>query len=256
MANQYTKARAEAAAAAAALADKRERAELAGIPDSRPFIAEAGTFEPNNRLNGCHFNGTPVSELPAEFQAHLRYEVTDEGLALRDRQIEEARQAGLLSRVEFVESDAETEAKRFGQQREQLAKGASYDEADNPLNDRMKEHLKPGQRGRWLDPEVCDQLGMRGYQPVLDKNGNKVTCGQSFLGFIPEDLAQQREKNRDAKAAAKLAMVQGEVKEQVGQLSHAQHKAGLPVGATGAPHAAGLRIERREVGMSPVNAGE
>jgi hypothetical protein len=234
MANQYTKAR-----AAAAIEERQARQEAAGIPDSAPPIASE---REQTWRDTCHVGGLPVSQLPPDLVARLTFAHTDEGIAEIDREYAIKLAQGRISRID-MESDEATERKRFGPQRDALLNGASIEEADNPMQELMDEHLEPGQRGRWLDPEVCGALGMRGYKPVI-VDGEKVQCGQSYLGYIPEDVAQARERKRDSRNADKLALIQQQVQEQVGQLSHAQKSAGLPEGATGAPHSAGLHISR------------
>lgn len=235
MANQYTKAKAEAA-----VSERLARQEAAGIPDSKPPIAE--TREETWR-DTCHVAGVPVNDLPPTLVARLTYAHTDEGTAERDREYAIRLAEGRISRID-MESDQDTERKRFGMMKDQLLAGASIEEADNPMQDLMDQHLQPGQRGRWLDGEVCDRLGMRGYKPVLDEHGNKITCGQSFLAAIPEEIAEARARRRDRVNDEKLALIQEQVQEQAGQLSHAQRSAGLPEGATGAPRSAGLHISR------------
>jgi hypothetical protein len=236
MANQYTKAKEQA------INERLARQEAAGIPDSKPPIADADAPR-ESRLAGCHFNGIPVEQLPAEMVAHLRFEVTDEGMLLKDREFQALREAGQVSRIE-MESDEVTEKKRFGSMRDALMAGASVEEAENPMQELMDLHLKPGQTGRFMDPETVDQLGPRGYTPVLDDKGNRVTCGQSYLAAIPTEVYEARERRREALNASKLVVAQEQVQEQVGRLRHAEESAGTPAGASGAPLPAGLHISR------------
>lgn len=236
MANQYTKARAEQAAA-----EKIERQEAAGIPDSPVFNRPPAESE--SRLAGCHVGGIPVENLPPEMRAHLRFELTDEGTLLRDREYQAKLAAGQVSRIE-MESDQETERKRFGVMGDRLKRGATPEECGNPMQDLIAQHLEPDESGRWMDPETVDILGPRGFTPVLDKDGNKVTCGQSFLGKRSREAEELAQRRKAARNAAKLTAIQQQVSEQAEQLAHAQRAAGLPVGVTGAPIPAGLRIGR------------
>lgn len=235
MANQYTKQKEQQA-----IAERLQRQEEAGIPDSRPPIAD--TREETWR-DTCHVGGLPVSQLPSDLQARLTYAHTDEGIRERDAEYAVKVAEGRISTIS-IESDTDTERKRFGTMGERLLEGATPEECGNPMEDLMSQHLKPGEVGRWLDPETVDRLGPRGYVPVLDEKGDKVTCGQSFLGkrSVEADVASQR--RREQRNATHLAVLQQQVSEQAAQLAHAQRAAGLPVGATGAPHPAGLRISR------------
>lgn len=238
MANQYTKAK--------EIEARLQRQEEAGIPDSRPPIAQ--TREETWR-DTCHVGGLPVSQLPPDLQARLTYAHTDEGIVERDREYAVKVAEGRISTID-IESDAETERKRFGVMGERLLEGASPEECGNPMQDLMSQHLKPGEVGRWMDPETVDILGPRGYIPVLDASGNKVTCGQSFLGKRSAEADAAAQRRREQRNANQLTVIQQQVSEQAAQLAHAQKAAGTPVGATGAPHPAGLRISR-EIEMTP-----
>lgn len=235
MANQWTKRR----ETEAKLAEKAQRQEFAGIPDSQPSVAAEREETWRDR---CHLGGIPVLNLPPDMQARLSYEHTDEGSAEADEAYARKLLEGRISRIQ-MESDETTEVKRFGTMKDQLLEGAEPWQVQNPMQAVLDAHTPPGHRGRLLDAQVRGEIGMDGWKPVI-VDGQKVECGQLFLASMPEERARARETYYENLAAQRLAQVVGETNEQADRLAHAQGRAGTGPSMGPSPVPAGLHITR------------
>lgn len=251
MANQYTKAREAAQEQAAPIQEvqkpvsdmsREERQNAAGIPDSKVFASGEANPAVSLVLN-CHIQGIPVRDLPVHHQHAIRFEHTDEGIAEHNRIVDKLRAEGRLATI-TMESDRETEVKRFGKMRDDLLDGASYDEVTDPMRVQMEKHLKPGEDGRWMDPETVDHLGDRGFEQRMDKDGKPIKLGQMYLGVRSKEAAAESERRKEAKSRLKLQAIQEQINEQQSRLAHAVRAAGGgdAVAAGPAPHKPGLRI--------------
>lgn len=160
-----------------------ENAEAAGIPDS-PVLREEREDAPSPILD-LHVGGIPVRELPIENQSRILYQQTDEGIA-------EANAGKEPRRVEIV-SD---ELSKGLQHRRDAVKdfGMNLGEAPNSMREAMEKYIKPGMKGRFLSPRVVDRRGMRGWEAVLDENGNQIKVGNAFLGQMTADAAKARNR--------------------------------------------------------------
>lgn len=66
--------------------------------------------------------------------------------------------------------------------------------APDPMKEACERVPAPGMRRRFLSGKVIQRRGMRGWQPVKDKRGDLVKLGEMFLGEMPEEKAQQRNR--------------------------------------------------------------
>jgi hypothetical protein len=62
----------------------------------------------------------------------------------------------------------------------------------DPLKSAIDLVREPGMRYRALSKAVCDKRGQRGWETVVDKNGDQVKVGRLFLGQMPESVAEKR----------------------------------------------------------------
>jgi hypothetical protein len=65
----------------------------------------------------------------------------------------------------------------------------------DPLKSAIDKVSEPGFKYRALSEKVCDKRGDRGWETVLDKDGNKVKVGRLFLGRMPTPIAEQRNEH-------------------------------------------------------------
>lgn len=162
--------------------EKRRRQEAAGIPDSKPPVAPEGTFAEKSILD-CHVGGVLVRDLPVEVQGRILYQQTDEGIA----EANEGKVAGAAR----VTEDGFT--KTCQHRKDAIVnQGMQPWEAPDPLREVADKHVRPGFKGRFLSPSTIDQRGMRGFEPVRDKDGNPVKVRNLILGEMPEEKARQR----------------------------------------------------------------
>jgi hypothetical protein len=176
-----------------------EHAEEAGIPAS-PVLRNAREAPPNPILN-LHVGGQLISELPLEMQGRILYQQTDEGIA-ENNIGKEPRRVEIVSDRFTKELDHRRDAvKDFGM---------DLGEAPNSFREAMDKHIRPGMKGRFLSPRVVDRRGMRGWETVLDENGQQVKVGSMFLGQMSAEAAKTR--NRQVREHGRRLL--GQVTEQ------------------------------------------
>lgn len=148
---------------------------------------------PYGACAGCTIGGKPVEEVYGPEEAHLlHYAQTDQGF--------EERNAGRSeSRVEITESswDKIIAAR---------ADATETWESPDPVKDVVKQHVPPGMRPKLLSDPVVNVRGMRGWKPVIGKNGDPVKVGTMVLAVMPEERAQKR--NEHYRGLAKDALVE------------------------------------------------
>lgn len=164
--------------------ERRMRQELAGIPDSNPPIAPEGTFEESSILD-CHVGGVLVRELPVEVQGKILYQQTDEGIA-------EANEGKQEARARVVTDEYR---KSLDHRRDRILEGQEPWQAPNAMKELAEKHVRPGFTPRFLSPAMIDKRGMRGWEPVLDENGNQVKARNMILAEMPKDAAERRNKH-------------------------------------------------------------
>ena len=193
--------------------------KFAGVGDSRPFIAEAGTFEPPRDWSRLTLNGQPI---PEELWVKLPYRMTDQGAAEADagkepRRVEVLREARLESQT--ADELLRTMNDRTIQQSvDQFRESLELMEREDPLGVLMKRHTPEGHRGLFMSQRRCDEAGRglrRGvvdYQIVL-VDGKPVAHGGMFLASVPEELALRAEAYYAKKTAEQTQAAVSTVKE-------------------------------------------
>lgn len=182
------------------MAKKQISEGLAGIPDS-PIFQRSEPDYPANPILDLHVGGVLVSELPIEMQGRILYQQTDEGIAEYNQ--------GKSESCARVTKDGFTKQLEH---RKDAVKDLGMDLADapNPMKEAMDRHIAPGMRGRFLSPKVIDRRGMRGWEPVLDANGEQVKVRDTILAQMPEARAIAR----NAAVRAHGNKLLGQVREQ------------------------------------------
>jgi|HubBroStandDraft_4_1064222.scaffolds.fasta_scaffold67106_3 hypothetical protein len=165
------------------LEEKRDRQEVAGIPDN-PL---AGVETDTNPVLDLHVGGMLVRDLPECVQKHIRRCQTDEGIAA-DNEGKDPRR---------VEIGADGFAKALDQRRDDV-KVRDYDsyEARDPLKEVADAYAVPGMRPKFLSPKgVKDRGGTGDHVVVKDEKGDPVTVRGMVLGHMPEARAESRNKH-------------------------------------------------------------
>ena len=65
----------------------------------------------------------------------------------------------------------------------------------NPVNEAVEKFREPGFTYRGLSEIVCEKKGLRGWEPVYDKDGKAVTVGDVRLARMPQDEAAARNRH-------------------------------------------------------------
>ncbi len=195
-----------AATRARNLEEKRRRQELAGIPDSKPPAAPAGTY-PEPAILDCHVGGVLIRDLPVEVQGRILYQQTDEGIEEFNRGKVEG--AARVTRDEYTGACLE----RRDAIREQ---GMEPWEAPNPLKEVADAHVEPGMKAKFLSPKRIDEAGTRGFEIVRHENGEPVKVRNMVLGQMPASKAEQRNKHYRDQANAAIAEIKRQYAEEGG----------------------------------------
>jgi hypothetical protein len=215
--------------------DRRARQELAGIPDSKPFIAPDGSFTRESTLpDGLTFDdltvaGMPMASLPEEAQARLLFQQTDQGQIWWERnrrKLENIENQAPVSRGAkmFTGGEATDPAeKAILQYRDdeihgvpleaRLARegikhtGRLVNKNADPFGIIMEKFVPVGYSGLMMSNKKCATEGMvRGaveYVPFLDDVGNRVTAGDMFLGIAPTDVVNEAKRGYEAEDRAR-----------------------------------------------------
>lgn len=170
---------------------KRLAQEVAGIPDSKPFIAEE-TAQQVSRIETCHINGVAIADMNLDPQvlAALDYLMTDEGIAEKNSRPDVREPSGVT-----LGQDPFSKAL---QQRKDDVRDRGFDtyESRDPLKEVADRHAVPGMRPKFLSQaRLKDSGGPGDYTIVKDANGDPVKVKGMVLGHIPEDRARARNKH-------------------------------------------------------------
>jgi len=169
----------------ARLAEKTERQNAAGIPDSKPFGGSAEALD--NPVLDCHVAGVLVRDLPIEVQTKILWQQTDEGIGARNEGKSGA----------HVSVTVEPWQKALDQRRDDV-KHRDMDsyEARDPLKEVADAHAKPGMRPKFLSARKVKENGGTGdYEVVKDDKGDPVTVRGMVLGQMPEERAKARNRH-------------------------------------------------------------
>lgn len=125
--------------------------------------------------------GPPIEEVLASQAA---YEASREG----------------MPRIEMGRTDFEKSIDRSGDPDVEVSDVDPF-YSNNPLKELVARHSKPGESYAFHSTRADDLLGTRGYEPVVDKNGDQVKCGTLMLTKIPTRIVELRAKRKaqDAK---------------------------------------------------------
>lgn len=193
---------------------RRANQEAAGIPDSRPF----GGTEAENPLLSLHVGGVLVADMVANLSpataamvlTALSYQATDEGIAERNDGKQERR---------ATVGDGPFEKSLQKRKDDVLERGMDTFDATNPMQEVLDANQRPGFRRKFLADEVVKRKGLRGWQPVVGKNGEPVTLGTLKLAEMPEAKAVNRNKHFKELADVRLEQVQKEYVKEAGALA-------------------------------------
>jgi|SRR5579872_928307 len=182
-----------------------KKAQAQGVGESRIFVAPEGSFPPGTvDWSTLTVAGKPI---PEHLWGLVPYAQTDQGRAENNEGKQERA-------AEIVRTEESKRIERF--------RDFQFDGAEPGMGDPMKElvdqHVQPGQHPRFLSPRSFPVHGTRGYEKVLDSEGNPVMFGDMYLGVIPQDEAIKREKRDAALARQMMVDAQDTVREQTEQI--------------------------------------
>jgi len=101
--------------------------------------------------------------------------------------------------------------------------------AIDPMEATVAPYKEPGKAYKFLSPRVCDVLGTRGYEMVLDANGNQVKMGNMMLGSIPQRIADARQAKAQKESNERVKDMQDEYTQNVDRLKRDAQGMGLRV---------------------------
>lgn len=151
--------------------------DIAAVEDADP---RCGANECPPRIDGKPtVNGQP---LPVGFEFAIPFANTDQGIWEKN-QLPGARKGSGIS------VGKEPLDKAMDQRSDQ-----PWAQID-PLQAAVDRVAEPGFKYRALSERVCDKRGTRGWENVVDTNGDQVKVGRLFLGRMPEAAAAQRNEH-------------------------------------------------------------
>lgn len=218
---------------------KEKPAMSTGFGESKRFIADPGTYEPNSiDWATLTLGGEPI---PEHQWGLIPYAVTDQGKAEAEQKIEEN---GGRSKVEFLGRRVElpgghnergeyvpsqtlnVDGTRAGADLQQFAdraKAGFIDEWDTGPAGAMVEardrYVKPGFVARFLSPNVMRLKGQRGYEIVKDEKGNDVKIDSMVLAQMPIETAQRKRSYLNDKSKEQMVRTQEQVLAQSDQVA-------------------------------------
>jgi len=195
--------------------ERRAAQEAAGIPDSKPFIAEE-TAQGMSRVEACHINGVLVADLNLDPQviAALDYWMTDEGVAEKNSRPDVREPSG-------IELGADPFAKALQQRRDDV-KDRDFEpyEARDPLKEVADRYTAKGMRPKFLSAAKIKEYGGTGDHEVVKYPEGHVRAGEPVmvkgmvLGQMPEGRAKARNRHYQAKGGQLLQQIEESSKAQ------------------------------------------
>jgi hypothetical protein len=147
-------------------------------PQDSPAVTDATVAtEPQLTVNG--------KAIPEEFAHLINYAMTDQGQA-EARALDAER--GMKPSGVKVTGDA------WDKSLDRRANAEPWDSFD-AMREAVERVQEPGFSYRFLSPRVCDKRGTRAWEKVLDQNGREVKVGNLFLGRMPVERKEQRNKH-------------------------------------------------------------
>jgi hypothetical protein len=122
--------------------------------------------------------------------------------------------------------------------KEVLAREEMEDSTD-PLMEAVNRVREPGMSYKFLTERCCTELGMRGYEKVVDAKGLEVKVGEMFLAKIPERIAKRRQERAVAESQERVTEMQDDYSNSVERLKRDAAGLGVRVLMPGENAAAG-----------------
>jgi len=183
-----------------------------GVGESKIFGGHHQRPKGEIDIMECHVDSVPVKELPPEHQAQIWYAITDEGIAERMIKLREAGKVG-GPKVEITKSEYQGKVEEFGDFRKDHPFNQSV--APDPLKEAADKHVGPGFVPKFLSDAVVAKRGRRGFEPVIDHNGDPVKVGGMTLARIPVAEAERRRAIAHEKSERSIRQIKAEhIKEQ------------------------------------------
>lgn len=192
--------------------DERAAAyEAAGIPDSKPFVAEDAT---EASIMNCHIEGVLVRELNLAPQviAALDYYMTDEGIAEKNAR-------PMVREASGITLGADGFDKSLSEKRDDVKeRGRDLWDARDPLREVANRHVKAGFKPKFMSAKRVQENGGTGdYEVVKDTNGDPVKVRGMILGQIPVERADARNRHFREKGNQILKQITENYKREGGQ---------------------------------------
>jgi hypothetical protein len=153
----------------------------APVTDAKPVPAEAAAkYDVDAPEMPPLIGGKPTVDgrpIPADFEHVIPYAATDQGRWERSQGKE---------KPNGVKVTGDAWDRMIEERRDQPWA------ASDPIQEAIDTFGEKGFRYRAMSPMVCEQRGMRGWEPVKKENGDHVKIGGMFLGRMPEHVAEQR----------------------------------------------------------------
>lgn len=214
------------------------------LPDSRPFVAGEGAFEPREfDILELHLGGVRIGDLPMPEHAltAIAYHQTDEGMAelverakargtwaegsvtvVRDEAdtLPEVRPRDLeAGRGYLADPDRNNPEQRIAERRAFRERNAEPWAEPNIFQEavadaRLEGLIGTGDAVRFLSPAVIAARGKRGWEIVKDAKGDPVKVGEMVLGRMPKAERLKRNRHFSALAAAAVGQMNEQIEEQ------------------------------------------
>lgn len=224
-----------------------------GFGESRVFAAPEGTFVRQGDVNPeippveeWTVNGEPI---PAAFAHAVPFANTDQGrkmiedgMLLVDHRPRVQVTASAEEKADMARARGEdpgTTASRrpkiegFDRAIQQrIDAGEDGDETmpwecADPQRDIVEKHVPPGFAARFLSDRIVDKLGLRGWKPVIGKDGRPVKMASQTLAIMPAEKAKQRSEHYRKQAAAAEQHSVDQFTEGQDRLVHEAEKRGM-----------------------------
>ena len=189
---------------------RRANQEAAGIPDSKPFVAPGGATGETRILNS-HINGVLVSELnlPPHVVAALDWHATDEGIAAAAAN-PNARPSSGITLVAGPWDKALEERRDDVKQRDMFLV-----DARDPFKEVADKYAVPGMRPKFMRDKKDGATG--DHVVVRNEKGDPVKVQGMILGHMPEEQANARSKNLQARSGQLLKQIGEQYKKEGGK---------------------------------------
>ncbi len=157
---------------------RAQAAKVDPLAESRRVIAQ---YEKDHILTA---NGKPLDPLHNHDHRNLPFKYTDQGVAMAN--IEGEREPGSVAVRDTFDHQLDA--------RIAAGKGNLQPwEAPEPLSEMLAPHIEPGFSYRYLSPRHLNKgRGKRGFEIVLDNEGNQVKCADMILARMPISTVEKR----------------------------------------------------------------